>query len=580
MDIHEYQAKEILASFGVTIPRGGIVYSPETAENKAREIGGSKWVVKAQIHSGARGKAGGVIVCNSPLEVAQATDKLLGKKLVTNQTGPQGKIVNRIYIEEATDIEKELYLGLVFDRSSESIMIVASTEGGMSVEEIAKEKPDSIIRSKIEVAVGIQDFQARELAFGLGIEPELVRRVSETIIGCAKAFSELDATMVEVNPLVISKQKQILALDCKMSFDNNAMFRRDKVSELRDKTQEDEKEVYASDRGLNYVSLDGNIGNIINGAGLAMASMDMIKLAGGEPANFLDVGGGATPEKIVKAFRLITMDKKVKVILVNIFAGINRCDWVAEGIVTWLWGGYSVDNPTLTRFFTLHYLIPFLILGLVVLHIWALHIPGNNNPVGIDIKKPSKDTVPFHPYIVIKDGFALLMFMIVFAFFVFYTPNILGHADNYIEANPLVTPAHIVPEWYLLPFYAILRSVPDKLLGVIAMLSAILILAALPWLDTSKIRSAVFRPLYKQFYWILVADVLILGYVGAMPAEGLYLLIARIATAYYFLHFLVVLPILGFKERTTPVPLSITEPILGGSPNLATVKKKDNLKDQ
>ncbi len=333
MDIHEYQAKEILSSFGVTIPRGGIVYSPENAENKAREIGGSKWVVKAQIHSGARGKAGGIIVCNSPLEVAQATDKLLGKKLVTNQTGPEGKIVNRIYIEEATDIEKELYLGLVFDRSSESIMVVASTEGGMSVEEIAKDKPETIIRSKIEVAVGIQSFQARELAFGLGIDPELIVRASDTIIGCAKAFSELDATMVEVNPLVISKQKQILALDCKMSFDNNAMFRRNKVSELRDKSQEDEKEVYASDRGLNYVSLDGNIGNIINGAGLAMASMDMIKLAGGEPANFLDVGGGATPEKIVKAFRLITMDKKVKVILVNIFAGINRCDWVAEGIV-------------------------------------------------------------------------------------------------------------------------------------------------------------------------------------------------------------------------------------------------------
>ncbi len=333
MDIHEYQAKEILSSFGVTIPRGGIVYSPENAENKAREIGGSKWVVKAQIHSGARGKAGGIIVCNSPLEVAQATDKLLGKKLVTNQTGPEGKIVNRIYIEEATDIEKELYLGLVFDRSSESIMVVASTEGGMSVEEIAKEKPDTIIRSKIEVAVGIQSFQARELAFGLGIDSELIARASDTIVGCAKAFSELDATMVEVNPLVISKQKQILALDCKMSFDNNAMFRRNKVSELRDKSQENDKEVYASDRGLNYVSLDGNIGNIINGAGLAMASMDMIKLAGGEPANFLDVGGGATPEKIVKAFRLITMDKKVKVILVNIFAGINRCDWVAEGIV-------------------------------------------------------------------------------------------------------------------------------------------------------------------------------------------------------------------------------------------------------
>ena len=333
MDIHEYQAKKILSDFGVTIPRGGIAYSPENAENKAREIGGNKWIVKAQIHSGARGKAGGIILCDTPLAVAQATDKLLGKKLVTNQTGPEGKIVNRIYIEEATDIKKELYLGLVFDRSSESIMVVASTEGGMSVEEIAKQKPESIIRSKIEVAVGMQQFQAREIAFGLGIEPKLIRRAAETITGCYRAFSELDATMVEVNPLVISNQDQILALDCKMSFDNNALFRRNQVSELRDKTQENSNEVYASDRGLNYVSLEGNIGNIINGAGLAMASMDMIKLAGGEPANFLDVGGGATPEKIVKAFKLISMDEKVKVILVNIFAGINRCDWVAEGIV-------------------------------------------------------------------------------------------------------------------------------------------------------------------------------------------------------------------------------------------------------
>ena len=333
MDIHEYQAKKILSGFGVAIPRGGIAYSPENAENKARELGGSKWVVKAQVHSGARGKAGGIIICNTPLEVAQAADKLLGKKLVTKQTGPEGKITNRVYIEEATEIKKELYLGLVFDRSSESIMVVASTEGGMSVEEISKKKPKTIIRSKIEVAVGMQKFQAREIAFGLGIESKLIARVADTIIGCYRAFSELDATMVEVNPLAISNQEQILALDCKMSFDNNALFRRNQVSELRDKTQENPNEVYASDRGLNYVSLEGNIGNIINGAGLAMASMDMIKLAGGEPANFLDVGGGATPEKIVKAFKLISMDQKVKVILVNIFAGINRCDWVAEGIV-------------------------------------------------------------------------------------------------------------------------------------------------------------------------------------------------------------------------------------------------------
>ncbi len=348
MDIHEYQAKKILSDFGVKIPTGGIVYSPENAENKAREIGGSKWVVKAQVHSGARGKAGGIIICNSPLEVADATDKLLGKKLITNQTGPEGKIINRIYIEEATDIKHELYLGLVFDRSSESIMVVASTEGGMSVEEISKEKPETIIRSKIEVAVGIQQFQAREIAFGLGIESKLISRAANTIIGCYKAFSELDATMVEVNPLVVSQQDEILALDCKMSFDNNAMFRRDEIAELRDKTQENSNEVYASDRGMNYVSLDGNIGNIINGAGLAMASMDMIKLAGGQPANFLDVGGGATPEKIVKAFKLISMDTKVKVILVNIFAGINRCDWVAEGIVQAL-SKIEIKHPLVIR---------------------------------------------------------------------------------------------------------------------------------------------------------------------------------------------------------------------------------------
>ncbi len=333
MDIHEYQAKKILSSFGIRIPRGGVAYSPENAEYKAHEIGGVKWVVKAQVHSGARGKAGGIILCNSELEVAQATDKILGKKLITSQTGPEGKIVNKVYIEEVTNIKKELYLGLVFDRSSESIMVVASTAGGMSVEEISREKPETIIRSKIEVAVGMQEFQAREIAFDLGIESKLISRMAQVIIGCYRAFRELDATMVEINPLVISKGDHIFALDCKMSFDNNALFRRNEISELRDKSQENSNELYAADRGLNYVGLDGNIGNIINGAGLAMASMDMIKLAGGEPANFLDVGGGATPEKIVKAFKLISLDKKVKVILVNIFAGINRCDWVAEGIV-------------------------------------------------------------------------------------------------------------------------------------------------------------------------------------------------------------------------------------------------------
>tara|TARA_Y100001970_G_C14180921_1_gene829787 strand:- start:923 stop:1894 length:972 start_codon:yes stop_codon:yes gene_type:complete len=264
-------------------------------------------------------------------------------------------------------------------------------------------------------------------------------------------------------------------------------------------------------------------------------------------------------------------------VITNLFSAIPL---VGDSITTWLWGGYSVDNPTLTRFFSLHYLFPFLILGLVILHIWALHVPGNNNPIGIEIKKPSKDTVPFHPYIVIKDLFALLIFLIIFAFFVFFSPNILGHADNYIEANPLVTPAHIVPEWYLLPFYAILRSVPDKLLGIIAMFAAIFVLVILPWLDTSKVRSTVFRPIYKQFYWFLVADVLVLGYIGAMPAEGIYVLIGRVATIYYFAHFLVILPFLGLKEKTTELPLSITEPVLGGSVDMAMAKNNSDLKEK
>ncbi len=261
-------------------------------------------------------------------------------------------------------------------------------------------------------------------------------------------------------------------------------------------------------------------------------------------------------------------------VITNLFSAVP---FIGDIITNWLWGGFAVDSPTLTRFYALHYLFPFLILGLVILHIWALHIPGNNNPIGIDLKHPSKDKVPFHPYIVIKDLYALLIFLIIFAFFVFYSPNLLGHPDNYIEANPMVTPNHIVPEWYLLPFYAILRSIPDKLFGVIAMFGSIFVLVILPWLDTSKVRSAIFRPLYKQFYWFLVADVLILGYVGAMPAEGLYLLVARVATAYYFLHFLVILPILGAKEKTLDVPLSLTEPVLGGSPNESMIKKREEI---
>ena len=348
MNIHEYQAKEILSKYGVSIPNGGLAYSPENSKDRATELGGDLWVVKAQIHSGARGKAGGIIVCKSEQEVSDAANKLLGKTLITHQTGPEGKTVQRIYVEEGTDIKKEFYLGLVFDRSTESIMVVASSEGGMSVDEIAQEKPASLIKTKIEAAVGMQAFQAREIAFKLGLEAKAINRCAQAILGAYKAFSTSDATMVEINPLVLTGDDHVVALDCKMSFDDNALFRNPELAELRDKSQEDPKETYAADRGLNYIPLDGDIGNIINGAGLAMASMDMIQLAGGQPANFLDVGGGATPEKFVKAFKLSSGDPKVKVILINIFAGINRCDWVAQGIVDAL-NQINISQPLVIR---------------------------------------------------------------------------------------------------------------------------------------------------------------------------------------------------------------------------------------
>ena len=333
MDIHEYQAKELLQGFDVPIPRGGLAYSPEQAAYRATEIGGERWVVKAQIHSGARGKAGGIIVCDSEKEVWNAADQLLGKKLVTHQTGPRGKGVYRIYVEEAARIAQEIYLGLVQDRKSERIMVVASASGGMEIEEISTNSPDSIVRASIEPAVGLQDFQAREIAFGLGLPAAQVANASRIIKGCYRAFTELDAIMVEINPLVITDDGHLVALDAKMSFDENALYRRYQIAELRDKSQEDPRETFAADRGLSYVGLDGNIGCIINGAGLAMATMDMIQHVGGEPANFLDIGGGASPERVIKAFRSVLADADVEAILVNIFAGINRCDWVAEGVV-------------------------------------------------------------------------------------------------------------------------------------------------------------------------------------------------------------------------------------------------------
>ncbi|WP_116599915.1 malate--CoA ligase subunit beta [Primorskyibacter marinus] len=348
MDIHEYQAKEVLSNFGVEVPAGALAYSPEQAAYRAREMGGERWVVKAQIHAGGRGLAGGVKVCNSDVEIQEVTENMFGRRLVTHQTGPEGKGIYRVYVEAAVPIDREIYLGFVLDRTSQRVMIVASAEGGMEIEDISADRPDSIVRATVEPAVGLQEFQCREIAFKLGIDAGMVQQMVRTLQGCFRAFTELDATMVEINPLVITGDNRILALDAKMTFDDNALFRHPQISELRDKSQEDPRESRAADRGLSYVGLDGNIGCIVNGAGLAMATMDTIMLAGGEPANFLDIGGGATPERVAKAFRLVLSDTKVEAILVNIFAGINRCDWVAEGVVKAL-REVEVNVPVIVR---------------------------------------------------------------------------------------------------------------------------------------------------------------------------------------------------------------------------------------
>ena len=315
MDVHEYQAKEILASHGVAIPPGTVAFSPDQAVYAATELGGSHWVVKAQIHAGARG---------TYHEVQQAARDLLGKRLVTSQTGPEGKPVQRVYIEVADPFEREIYLGFVLDRKLERVRVIASKHGGMDIEEIARNTPDELLQVIVEPAVGLQQFQARELAFQLGLNLKQVSRAVQTIMGAYRAFRDNDATMLEINPLVITKDDKVLALDAKMSFDDNALFRRRNIVDMNDPSQSDPREAQAAEHSLNY---------IVNGAGLAMATMDMIKHAGGNPANFLDVGGGASPERVATAFRLVLSDRRVKVVLVNIFAGINRCDWVAQGVV-------------------------------------------------------------------------------------------------------------------------------------------------------------------------------------------------------------------------------------------------------
>lgn len=333
MDIHEYQAKEILQQYGVPIAAGKLAYSPAQATTCYNQLGTPACVVKAQIHSGARGKAGGVKLCKSEEEVQKATNDMIGTRLVTIQTGPQGKIVEKVYIEAGTDIDRELYLAFVLDRASERIVAVASASGGMAIEELAAERPDSIVRIPIDPAVDLRRFQAAELAFALNIPKELLKDAIRAISGCYRALIKSDASLVEVNPLVITKGGELIALDAKMVVDDNALFRHPEIAEMRDKSQEDPRETSASDHDLSYVGLDGNIGCMINGAGLAMATMDMIKHAGGEPANFLDIGGGASPERVAKAFELVLQDKSVKAMLVNIYAGINRCDWIAEGLI-------------------------------------------------------------------------------------------------------------------------------------------------------------------------------------------------------------------------------------------------------
>jgi succinyl-CoA synthetase beta subunit len=333
MNIHEYQAKQLLAGYGVAVLRGQVAYTPAEAEAVATKLAGPVWVVKAQIHAGGRGKAGGIQLARSPEEVRDAAAALIGKTLVTAQTGPKGKEVRRVYVEEGADIARELYLSMLVDRKTGRITILASHEGGVDIEEVAASSPEKIIRVAIDPAIGMQPFLARKVAFGLGFKSDAADAAVAMIEAMYRAFTGLDASLIEINPLVVTADGRLVALDAKMNFDENALFRHEEIEELRAEDEEDAAESEASRNGLNYIRLDGNIGCMVNGAGLAMATMDVIKMAGGEPANFLDVGGGATRERVTTAFKLIISDPKVEAILVNIFGGIMRCDVIAEGIV-------------------------------------------------------------------------------------------------------------------------------------------------------------------------------------------------------------------------------------------------------
>ena len=342
MNIHEYQAKALLGKFGVAVPRGTVAYTVKEAEDAAKDLGGPVWVVKSQIHAGGRGAGrfkgdeqgkGGVRVVKSVDEVRENADEMLGSVLVTKQTGPQGKEVKRLYIEEGCDIARELYLSLLVDRATSRVTVMASTEGGMEIEEVAAETPEKIITVDIDPATGFMPYHGRQIAFALGLEGKQVGSAVKFLSAMYKAFTSLDASMVEVNPMVVTGAGEVIALDGKMNFDDNALYRHPDVADLRDEDEEDPAELEAAKHELNYIKLDGNIGCMVNGAGLAMATMDIIKLRGGDPANFLDVGGGATKERVAKAFKIILSDPNVEGILVNIFGGIMRCDVIAEGVV-------------------------------------------------------------------------------------------------------------------------------------------------------------------------------------------------------------------------------------------------------
>jgi succinyl-CoA synthetase beta subunit len=333
MNIHEYQAKEVLKGYGVVVPRGRVAFTPDEAVAAAEELGGKVWVVKAQIHAGGRGKGGGVKLARSVEEVRALSEQIIGMQLVTHQTGPAGQLVRRVYIEEGADIARELYLGVVLDREASKICFMASTEGGTEIEEVAEHHPEKILKEWADPAVGLADYQARNLAFGLGLQGASVNKAVKFMKALYAAFVEKDCSLAEINPLVVTGGGDIIALDAKINFDSNALYRHPEIVALRDTDEEDPKEIEASKFDLSYISLDGNIGCMVNGAGLAMGTMDIIKHFGGEPANFLDVGGGATTEKVTAGFKIILKDPNVKGIYVNIFGGIMKCDTIANGVI-------------------------------------------------------------------------------------------------------------------------------------------------------------------------------------------------------------------------------------------------------